>query len=45
MLEPDASDWSLAVDNLRLSLDARVRRHRSALRFAQAGRQAMRDRG
>jgi len=45
MLEPDGSDWSLAVDNLRLSLDARVRRHRSALRFAQAGREAMRGRG
>ena len=44
MLEPEVSDWSLAADNLRLSLDARVRRHRSALRFAEAGRQAMRDR-
>lgn len=44
MQEPDVSDWSLALDNLRLSVDERARRHRSAVRFVEAGRRAMRGR-
>jgi ribosome-binding protein aMBF1 (putative translation factor) len=38
----DDSDWSLALDNLRLSVDERVRKHAAAVRFAQAGRTAKR---
>jgi transcriptional regulator with XRE-family HTH domain len=36
----DDSDWSVASANLRLDVDARVRQHQAALRFAQAGREA-----
>jgi transcriptional regulator with XRE-family HTH domain len=36
----DDSDWSVASANLRLDVDARVRQHRAALRFATAGRRA-----
>jgi transcriptional regulator with XRE-family HTH domain len=36
-------DWSLAVDNLRLDPDARVRKHQGAVRFAEAGRRALAD--
>jgi ribosome-binding protein aMBF1 (putative translation factor) len=42
--EPDAADWSLALDNLRLNVDARVRKHQAAVRFARAGQGAMRAR-
>ncbi|MET0831886.1 MAG: helix-turn-helix transcriptional regulator [Acidimicrobiia bacterium] len=43
----DDSDWSVASANLRLDVDARVRQHQAALRFASAGRGALagRDRG
>jgi transcriptional regulator with XRE-family HTH domain len=41
----DDSDWSVAQSNLALDVDARVRQHRAALRFARAGRAAMRHRG
>ncbi|HEY5727341.1 MAG TPA: helix-turn-helix transcriptional regulator [Acidimicrobiia bacterium] len=43
----DDSDWSVASTNLRLDVDARVRQHQAALRFASAGRAALagRDRG
>lgn len=37
----DDSDWSVASANLRLDLDARVRQHQAALRFARAGREAL----
>ena len=43
LAERDDSDWSVASGNLRLDLDARVRQHQSALRFARAGRSAMID--
>ena len=36
----DDSDWSVARSNLALDVDARVRQHAAALRFARAGRQA-----
>ena len=36
----DDSDWSVASANLRLDVDARVRQHQAALRFARAGRRA-----
>jgi transcriptional regulator with XRE-family HTH domain len=36
----DDSDWSVASANLRLDVDARVRQHQAALRFARAGRTA-----
>jgi transcriptional regulator with XRE-family HTH domain len=41
----DESDWSVASLNLLVGPDERVRRHRSALRFAAAGRKALRDAG
>ncbi len=42
----DESDWSVARSNLALDVDARVRQHQAALRFASAGRRAMeRSRG
>jgi transcriptional regulator with XRE-family HTH domain len=37
----DESDWSVASANLLLSPEARVGQHRSALRFARAGREAL----
>ena len=43
--DADEVDWSLALDNLRLSVDARVRKHQAAVRFARAGREAMRAQG
>ena len=42
--EPGDADWSLALDNLRLSVDARVRQHQAAVRFVRAGREAIRAR-
>ena len=39
----DDSDWSVAVGNLKLGPDARVRQHQAALRFVRAGRQALAD--
>ncbi|MBA3690014.1 MAG: helix-turn-helix transcriptional regulator [Actinobacteria bacterium] len=39
----DDDDWSLAADNLRLDLDARVRTHQAAVRFVEAGRRALAD--
>ena len=36
----DDSDWSVARENLALSLDQRIAKHQAALRFALAGRQA-----
>jgi transcriptional regulator with XRE-family HTH domain len=44
VVEPDEADWSLALDNLRLSVDARVGKHQAAVRFARAGQEAMRAR-
>lgn len=41
----DDGDWSLAVDNLRLDPDGRVRKHQAAVRFAEAGRRALSDAG
>ena len=37
----DDADWSVASGNLELTVDQRVRRHRSAVRFAEAGRRAL----
>lgn len=39
--EADEADWSVASINLGLTPEARVRKHRSALRFAKAGRKAL----
>jgi transcriptional regulator with XRE-family HTH domain len=41
LLAPDDADWSVASTNLALGPEARVRRHRAALRFARAGQEAM----
>lgn len=41
----DDSDWDVARSNLSLDVDARVRQHQAAMRFARAGRSAMRRRG
>lgn len=40
LVPAEDSDWSVASANLRLDLDARVRQHQAALRFARAGRRA-----
>ncbi len=40
--EADESDWSVAAGNLRLTPQQRVENHRRAVRFAEAGREAMR---
>jgi len=37
----DDADWSVASTNLQVDVDARVRRHQAALRFARAGRAAL----
>jgi transcriptional regulator with XRE-family HTH domain len=37
----DDSDWHIALANLALDVDARVRQHQAALRFARAGRAAL----
>jgi uncharacterized protein len=37
----DDSDWHIALTNLSLDMDARVRQHQAALRFARAGRAAL----
>jgi transcriptional regulator with XRE-family HTH domain len=37
----DDSDWSLATENLGLTVDERIRKHQAMLRFALAGREAM----
>ena len=37
----DDSDWRGALANLALDVDARVRLHQAALRFARAGRAAL----
>jgi len=39
----DDSDWSIAQGNLRLGVDARLRQHAAAVRFARAGRRALAD--
>jgi transcriptional regulator with XRE-family HTH domain len=39
----DDSDWSVALANLQLSVDERVRQHQAALRFALEGRAAARS--
>ncbi|HXF71806.1 MAG TPA: helix-turn-helix transcriptional regulator, partial [Actinomycetota bacterium] len=36
----DDSAWSLARSNLALPVDARIRQHQAALRFARAAREA-----
>lgn len=41
LVPADDSDWSIAQANLRLDPDARVRQHQAAVRFAQAGREAL----
>lgn len=41
----DDSDWSVALSNLALDVDSRVRQHQAALRFARAGREAVTHRG
>ncbi len=43
LLPTDDSDWSVVSSNLAVGVDARVRRHQAALRFAVAGRQALAD--
>jgi transcriptional regulator with XRE-family HTH domain len=43
LVEADDADWSVASRNLSLDVDARVRNHEAALRFAVAGREAMTD--
>ena len=44
MMPAEDSDWSVASANLHLDLDARVRQHQAALRFARAGRRAASER-
>ena len=39
----DDADWSVASLNLLVGPDERVRRHQAALRFAEAGREALAD--
>jgi transcriptional regulator with XRE-family HTH domain len=41
----DEANVQLALSNLRLSVDERVRQHQAALRYATAGREAVRRRG
>ena len=41
LVPADDSDWSIAVRNLRLDPEARVRQHQAALRFARAGQEAL----
>ena len=43
LLPADDTDWSVASTNLRVDPDTRVRRHQAAVRFAEAGRRALRD--
>ena len=43
LLRADDADWSVAVMNLMVGPDARVRRHQAALRFAMGGRKALAD--
>ncbi len=43
LLPADDSDWWVASTSLVVDPDARVRRHREALRFAMAGRRALAD--
>ena len=43
LLPSDDTDWSVASTNLRVDPDTRVRRHQAAVRFAEAGRRALRD--
>jgi transcriptional regulator with XRE-family HTH domain len=40
--EPDPSDWSVASGNLALTPAERVANHQRAVRFAEAGREALR---
>jgi transcriptional regulator with XRE-family HTH domain len=42
LIPVDDADWSVASANLRVGPDERVRRHRAALRFVVAGREAFR---
>jgi transcriptional regulator with XRE-family HTH domain len=39
----DDADWSVASTNLTVDPETRVRRHQAAVRFAEAGRGAVRD--
>ena len=41
----DDADWSVALGNLRLTVDERIRQHQAALRFARAGRLALETHG
>ena len=41
LIDIDEADWSVASTNLGLSVDARIRQHQHALRFAVAGRKAL----
>lgn len=41
LVAADQSDWSVALHNLRLDPETRVRQHQAALRFARAGREAL----
>ncbi len=43
LVEWDTTDWAVALTNLRLDREARIRQHASALRFASAGRRALAD--
>lgn len=43
LIPADDADWSVAATNLVVDPDTRVRRHQAALRFAEAGREAMID--
>ena len=43
LIPVDDSDWSIAHSNLRLGVDARLRQHAAAVRFARAGRRALAD--
>ena len=42
LVEADDADWSVAAGNLLVGPEQRVRRHQAAVRFARAGREAMR---
>jgi transcriptional regulator with XRE-family HTH domain len=41
LVRVDDSDWSIALANLQLDTDGRVRQHAAAVRFAEAGRTAL----
>jgi transcriptional regulator with XRE-family HTH domain len=41
LTSPDDSTWSVAIANLALDVDSRVRQNERAVRFARGGREAM----